>query len=111
MKKSERSAGGSGGSGLSRRRFILTSTGALAGTALSAGRWGALQGAEVAVGKRRIPDRSAQAPSSPVAVLRCASYDPKVFRGALEKTFELLGGIQPLVRDCTVTVKLNLTGL
>jgi uncharacterized protein (DUF362 family) len=34
-----------------------------------------------------------------------------VFRRALESSFKLLGGIRDLVRDRTVAVKLNLTGL
>jgi uncharacterized protein (DUF362 family) len=98
-----------GVSGVSRRQFIITSTGALAGAALGAGRWGSA--AEAAIGKRQIADRSAQAPASPVAVLRCDSYEPMVFRRALEKSFDLIGGIKDLVRQRTVTVKLNLTGL
>lgn len=102
---------GSEPGGVSRRRFILASTGALAGAALGPGRWGALSAAEFATGKRQFPDRSAQAPASPVAVLRCESYEPLVFRRALAKTFDLLGGIQGLVRNQTVAVKLNLTGL
>ena len=44
-----------------------------------------------------------------VAIVRCRSYGPEV-RPALEKSFELLGGIGSLVKDKTVTVKLNLTG-
>ena len=96
---------------VSRRRFILASTGALAGAALGSGTLGALAAAEPASDKRRIPDRSAAAPSSPVALVRCESYEPKVFREALEKSFDLVGGIKTLVRDKTVAVKLNLTGL
>ena len=96
---------------VSRRRFILASTGALAGAALGSGTLGALAAAEPASDKRRIPDRSGAAPSSPVALVRCESYEPKVFREALEKSFDLVGGIKTLVRDKTVAVKLNLTGL
>lgn len=96
---------------VSRRRFILTSTGVLAGAALGSGGLGALRAADVASNKRRIPDGSGAAPSSPVALLRCDSYEPKVFREALEKSFDLIGGIKALVRDKTVAVKLNLTGL
>ena len=44
-----------------------------------------------------------------VAIVACRSYGPEV-RPALEKCFDLLGGIGPLVRNKTVTVKLNLTG-
>ncbi len=44
-----------------------------------------------------------------VAIVGCRSYGPEV-RPALEKCFDLLGGIGPLVKGKTVTVKLNLTG-
>ena len=44
-----------------------------------------------------------------VAIASCRSYGPEV-QPALEKCFDLLGGIGPLVKDKTVTVKLNLTG-
>ena len=44
-----------------------------------------------------------------VAIASCPSYGPTV-RPALEKCFDLLGGIGSLVKDKTVTVKLNLTG-
>src|SRR5215471_2302171 len=46
---------------------------------------------------------------SKVAIVRCRSYGSEV-RGAMAKCFDLLGGIGPLVRNKTVTVKLNLTG-
>jgi len=44
-----------------------------------------------------------------VAIVPCRSYGPEV-RGALDKSFDLLGGIGPLVKNKTVTIKLNLTG-
>jgi uncharacterized protein (DUF362 family) len=44
-----------------------------------------------------------------VAIVRCRSYGAAV-RPALDKCFDLLGGIGSLVKDKTVTVKLNLTG-
>jgi uncharacterized protein (DUF362 family) len=44
-----------------------------------------------------------------VAIVSCRSYGPEV-RPALEKSFDLLGGIGSMVRDKTVTVKLNMTG-
>ena len=43
-----------------------------------------------------------------VAITRCAAYGPAV-RPAMAKCFDLLGGIGALVKDKTVTVKLNLT--
>ncbi len=83
----------------------------MAGAALGGGTLGVLAAAEPATGKRQIPDRSGAAPSAPVALLRCDSYEPKVFREALAKSFDMIGGIKRLVRDKTVAVKLNLTGL
>jgi len=44
-----------------------------------------------------------------VAITRCAAYGP-VVRPALAKCFDLLGGIGALVKNKTVTIKLNLTG-
>jgi len=57
------------------------------------------------------PDRSAEAPSTPVAVQRCESFDPQVFRRSLDKCFDLIGGLEQMVRNKTVTIKLNLTGM
>src|SRR5215470_615044 len=44
-----------------------------------------------------------------VAVVPCKTYGPEV-RAALDKCFDLLGGIGSLVKNKTVTIKLNLTG-
>ncbi len=44
-----------------------------------------------------------------VAVVRCRGYGPEV-KNAYKEAFDLLGGIGNLVKDKTVTVKLNLTG-
>src|SRR5262245_13076335 len=44
-----------------------------------------------------------------VAIVSCRSYGPEV-RSALKQSFDLLGGIGSLVKNKTVTVKLNLTG-
>ncbi len=77
---------------------------------LGGGRAG-LPAAESPARKPAPRDRSAQAPASPVAIARCASYEPIEFRRALDRSFDLLGGIASLVRNRTVTVKLNLTGM
>jgi uncharacterized protein (DUF362 family) len=96
---------------LTRRDFLSASAQVLAGTALFGGALPHALAAETAPPARLRLDRSAEAPALPVAVLRCASYEPKVFRKALAKSFDLVGGIRTLVRNKTVTVKLNLTGL
>lgn len=44
-----------------------------------------------------------------VAIVPCRSYGPEVTT-ALKNSFDLIGGIDKLVRNKTVTVKLNLTG-
>lgn len=44
-----------------------------------------------------------------VAIVPCRSYGPEV-TPALKSCFDLIGGVDKLVRNKTVTVKLNLTG-
>lgn len=51
-----------------------------------------------------------RAPSVPVALQRCESYEPRLLRERLDRALDLIGGIGDLVRGRTVTVKLNLTG-
>jgi uncharacterized protein (DUF362 family) len=50
-----------------------------------------------------------KAPTAPVAVTQTPSYDLDQVE-ALGKLFDLLGGLEPLVKNKWVTVKLNLTG-
>jgi uncharacterized protein (DUF362 family) len=49
------------------------------------------------------------APAAPVAMARCASYNDDV-TGKLATMFNQLGGLERIVRNQTVTIKLNLTG-
>jgi uncharacterized protein (DUF362 family) len=49
------------------------------------------------------------APSAPVAIGKAASYDDDVV-GRLKAMFDQLGGVEKLVKNKTVTIKLNLTG-
>ena len=49
------------------------------------------------------------APAAPVSIARCASYDEDV-TARLATMFDQLGGLEKLVRNKTVTVKINLTG-
>ena len=53
------------------------------------------------------PSRTAQ--NGKVAIVSCRTYGPAV-RKALDEAFDVLGGIGPLVRGKTATIKLNLTG-
>jgi uncharacterized protein (DUF362 family) len=59
-----------------------------------------------------IPDLggAAKAPSVPVAIQRCESYEPRLLRERLDRALDLIGGVGDLVSGKTVTVKLNLTG-
>jgi len=57
-----------------------------------------------------LPDRSDDAPSAPVSIQRCESYEPKLVRRQLDTALDQIGGIGNLVRGKTVTVKLNCTG-
>lgn len=49
------------------------------------------------------------APATPVAIAKCASYEEDV-TARLATMFDQLGGLQSLVRNKTVTIKLNMTG-
>jgi uncharacterized protein (DUF362 family) len=49
------------------------------------------------------------APLAPVSIARCAGYDDDV-TAKLKTMFDQLGGIERLVRNKTVTVKVNMTG-
>jgi hypothetical protein len=49
------------------------------------------------------------APASPVSIAKCASYDEDL-TAKLGAMFTQLGGIENLVRNKTVTVKVNMTG-
>jgi len=53
--------------------------------------------------------RAASAPSMPVAIAKCPSYNEDL-AGKLRTLFDQIGGVGSLVRGKTVTVKLNLTG-
>ncbi len=53
--------------------------------------------------------RTAQAPAPPVAVARCEAYDDTLV-AVLSRMFDQIGGLERLVRNKTVTIKLNLTG-
>ena len=92
----------------SRREFIRRNLALAAGAPLvCAGGWEQLY-----AGSSR-PDPNLASPRSrtdaKVAIARCRSYGPEA-RAAMAQCFDLLGGIDALVRNKTVTVKINLTG-
>src|SRR5690348_16964990 len=57
----------------------------------------------------RIAKAAPDAPTAPVAIAKCASYDEDI-SAKLSTMFDQLGGLERIVRGKTVTVKLNLTG-
>ncbi|HUU22084.1 MAG TPA: DUF362 domain-containing protein [Phycisphaerae bacterium] len=83
----------------------MLAAGASAGLPLEAA------GAQTADKPKEPPDRSDRAPTAPVAIQRCESFGPQVFRKALDKSLDLIGGIDKLVRNKTVAIKVNLTGM
>ena len=93
----------------SRRAFIRHGFALAVGApvALTCTRTGLLA-AEIADAPPQSSPRSHRS-AARVAMVSCRTYGPEV-RPALEKCFDLLGGIGSLVKNKTVTVKLNLTG-
>jgi uncharacterized protein (DUF362 family) len=80
-----------------RRSFLKVGAGALVGAALRP--LASAQGTHTPPGPRR----------AKVSIVRCGGYGREV-KAAFDQGFDLLGGIGGLVRDKTVTVKINLTG-
>jgi uncharacterized protein (DUF362 family) len=62
-----------------------------------------------ALGATRVSAFPAPAPAAPVAVARCHSYDDEMV-SILATMFDQIGGLQRLVSNKTVTIKVNLTG-
>ncbi len=95
----------------SRRRMLLG--GVSAAGLLAVGQVGTMPAAEAVDRKKPPPlppDRSDQAPSLPVAIQRCPSYEPAVVRARIDTAIDLIGGLKRLVENKSVTIKLNLTG-
>jgi uncharacterized protein (DUF362 family) len=63
-----------------------------------------------AAGIAAAPFARAEAPTSPVAVSRCRTYQPAELSASLQKMFDQLGGLGRLVKGKTVAMKVNLTG-
>ncbi|MBI5768301.1 MAG: DUF362 domain-containing protein [Verrucomicrobia bacterium] len=82
--------------GFDRRGFLKLGAGALVGAALRPAR-----AAEVALPGPR---------TAKVSIVPCRDYAPANVRAVFDQSFDQLGGIGPLVKDKTVTVKINLTG-
>lgn len=54
--------------------------------------------------------RAAIAPTAPVAVARCRTYNPSELLPVMQTMFDQLGGLERLVKGKTVAIKINLTG-
>jgi len=89
----------------SRRAFLQRSAALAAGGPLVMRYASAGLAAEALGAKSSRPFR----PDAKVAIVPCRSYGPEV-RESMGKCFDLLGGIGSLVKNKTVTIKLNLTG-
>jgi uncharacterized protein (DUF362 family) len=63
-----------------------------------------------AAGVAAAPFARADAPTSPVAVARCRTYEPAELLSSMQKMFDQLGGLGRLVAGKTVGIKINLTG-
>src|SRR5262245_35541458 len=88
----------------SRRAFLCRSAALAAGAPLAL-RFG--HGALFAAQDKKNA-LSTSRPDAKVAIVQCRSYGPEVHE-AMKKSFDLIGGIDSLVKNKTVTVKLNLT--
>ena len=93
---------------ITRREMLIR--GLSAAGLMAAGHWPLALGEEPLAAALRLPDRSKEAPSAPVAIQRCESYEPKLVRQRLDAALDLIGGVKSLVQNKTVTIKLNLTG-
>jgi uncharacterized protein (DUF362 family) len=78
----------------SRREWLVRTTSAVAGACLAG------------VGS----SRAIVAPTAPVAVARCRSYDAELLP-TLSRMFDQLGGLGRIVKGKTVAIKINLTGM
>ncbi len=92
-------------SGMKRRAFLQMGSGLVSGTAITT----ALRGISHSREEETVSDRSPQTSNAVVSITRCPDYSPEV-QTAMEKNFDLLGGIGKLVKGKTVTIKVNLTG-
>ena len=94
---------------LGRREFLkcgLGAAGLLAGNGLPSA-----LGAPLKKSVGSGTDLSDKAPSSPVAIQRCESFEPKLVRRKMEAALDSIGGIDRLVGNKTVAIKVNLTGM
>jgi len=61
------------------------------------------------IGSAPLLKAAPEAPTAPVSIAKCASYNDDV-TATLATMFDQLGGLERIVKNKTVTIKLNLTG-
>ena len=66
------------------------------------------QESEAAPLRKSLADK---APTAPVAIEPCRTFDPQELRKTYDAAFDRIGGIKKLVENKTVTIKINTTGL
>ena len=93
---------------LTRRQWLSRGLGLMGLCAL--GDWQTLMSAEQFSAPTNNPGKAKGAPSLPVAIQRCASYEPATVRQKIDAAFDAIGGIGNLVKGKTVTIKVNMTG-
>jgi uncharacterized protein (DUF362 family) len=85
-----------------RRDFLRLGATVAVGAPLAAP-WARAWGQQAAA-----PVRAASKAS--VGIVSCKTYGPEEVKAALRQSFDLIGGVDSLVRNKTVAVKINLTG-
>ncbi|MCS7237720.1 MAG: DUF362 domain-containing protein [Thermoguttaceae bacterium] len=91
---------------ISRRRLLQEAGASLAGLLVAK----AGLGQAVKEAPPRRPNLADRAPTSPVAIRRCRSYDPQEVYRELSAAIDAVGGLRDLVAGKTVVVKVNMTG-
>ena len=77
-----------------RREWLLQTTSVVSGAWLAGTSW----------------LHASVAPTAPVSIARCTTYDTAEMLAALQKMFDQIGGLRRLVNGKTVGIKVNLTG-
>jgi uncharacterized protein (DUF362 family) len=83
----------------------LFAAGAIGGAGLLTAGYRSAQAAPIL---KSLADR---APTAPVAIERCNTFDPQELRKVYDTAFDRIGGIKKLVENKTVTIKINTTGM
>ncbi len=77
-----------------RREWLINTTSIISGAYLAGTSW----------------IRAAVAPTAPVAIAKCMTYNSAELLATLDKMFDRIGGLGRIVKGKTVAIKVNLTG-